>query len=304
MMRLLRANGVIVGSQMIAVMLLILATRARAFDSLALGVNVDGVQDSYVRHSLFDGPPPYFGALAVSGPAGSAVAEGDFRLGRTALESFVVLTADEGESHRVVADATAVWDDSFSILPPDDDPGLTGTAGSAFYFFRIDGTVTARKEVAINPDVNPVQARYVTDVYLNGLPGGLHERHLRYSCRAEFGVSVCGGDDPGLYGFEFDFIWGSSINLQVQNQTFASAASEDFLSESAHAGADFSHTFSWEGFGEVRDFNGNSVTGYRVESASGIDWSRPVVCEPASALALIPIAFLMVARRARSTLRG
>lgn len=111
---------------------------------------------------------------------------------------------------------------------------------------------------------------------------------------------------PATIGIQLLVIEGQVGSMRIEMQLRAqggSGAGSQFFGPDRTAmtfDADFGHTLSWGGITSVTDTNtGTPVTGWSIQSASGVDYANPIP-EPAATALLAGSMLLALARRRRS----
>ncbi len=231
--------------------------------NLTLGVSTDNDQ----KGPIFPSGPTAQDELLANGRNGShAFAWGFCRPGEILLNAQSLAFNRDGGA---IAYAYGDFFDVFQV----DMPGLEGTAGSFPFDLDISGDVPLPTQ---SDAWWRASAWIKVFVYINGET--VLERQKQ--CGSQGG---CVGEELSRFQGTVNFIYGQPINITISAYTYAEALyfgpggqprSEGF------ANAGFARTVRWLGVSEVRDSQGNTVSGYRITSESGTDYSQPIVKEP------------------------
>ena len=186
------------------------------------------------------------------------------------------------------ANAVAAYSDRFIVHSLNQLDGARGTMTVAL---GIDGTLTGGGDGSpIGSGSNggwsgtswwQVSAQ-ISSTFNEGGYGGIHQIFGHNLSANQAGSSQTGPNTFGDQYLTFDFIFGSSIYINLRAEVSASSgASNNFHSASSYASsfsADLSHTVSWGGITDIRDANGNLVSSYSALSdATGYNYAQAYV---------------------------
>lgn len=197
--------------------------------------------------------------------------------------------------------AEARWDDNFTI----DGGARNGQIGHLSAGFLVDGHFAYANDASVGLGAALDEYFRATLRLVNGAGSGQDlfvgggQRH-----QVDFHGDTWGTYSnesfraPGLWPVEFDFEFGTPIQISMwgdlKADATAYAAHAYYPDSTIMAIADFSHTMTWNGIAGITDSAGNPVTNYTVSSESGFDYRfSPAVPEPSSAALLaLGIGFL------------
>ncbi|MCZ2088538.1 MAG: PEP-CTERM sorting domain-containing protein [Burkholderiales bacterium] len=219
------------------------------------------------------------------------------------LSSLAPLGASVPLSFGVSAGSFALaWDD-LTI----EAPGLAGQKGRFIGSVRVDGLMgsAASSSVASTYASWGIEAQVVQ----NGRRTGYNaiSGEYRYALGTTSGSPAV---DQALLSIDAEVVFGSPFLLAMQLHTFASATVRPdgapgtpgyLLPVTATAASNFANTALWNGLQSVVLLDGSEVQGWSVSSASGLDYSRPVMppVPEASTLAMLMLGLVLVGASAR-----
>jgi hypothetical protein len=200
--------------------------------------------------------------------------------------------AETGGPVTMQSNSMASFGDDVTIHPP--DPSL----------FAQPGTLVARVELAGHGSVFAgagvsfaSRTSYTLGLdFSSCLPCAFDRYGEWYDFGGDGEIGFIGDPPAALVTTPVPFTFGAPFHLDVSLSLFAQAAAaeEPVVSQ---ASVDFGGSVRWGGILEVRDGEGELVSGFSVSSASGTDYAQPVP-EPDAGL-LAPAALALVATLAR-----
>ena len=184
---------------------------------------------------------------------------------------------DNAPNVAAVANLNLYFSDRLTFVDASQPPGTLGTAYAS---------VAVTGGVGASPAIYPFnESRATAQVVTNGAAVSV----------AAYGDRPGTGGIPSIITFalpvRFNSMDFTSLNVQLGTSALASALNIPAAIYAASANANFASGVEWLGIDRVVDANGNTVTGWTVQSASGFDYAQSyasqAIPEPASAVLLL-----------------
>ena len=172
---------------------------------------------------------------------------------------------------------------------------------------HVDGTLTADRRGGASFIVTPYVNHHVVNnntAYVNAHP------NLGYSIGYQTAQWALGADGPLQsqvvnqdFTFFVPFTFDVAFSFGLYADAIAGNAAYGGGLADSHATSDFSHTMTWLGTGPILA-GGQALTGYSIQSASGVNWALPsAVPEPAAPVLLaLGLGWLLGVRRCKAKL--
>ena len=187
------------------------------------------------------------------------------------------------ETFSAGANARAALGDSFMIQPL--SPSAVWATTSMTFGFNVDALMTGYAYATpdplypLNPGGGEGRSRWHADFVARDDTAGveLGRIALDQTCVANtswVGLS-CVGDLPGNYAMNISAPFGHTLSMSLNGETWGSVLGVASRGGDVLAGgqADLRHTIAWGGISNVRDENGQAISGFTAISASsGYDY--------------------------------
>ena len=178
------------------------------------------------------------------------------------------------------ANARAALGDSFVIQPL--NPTAVFATTSMTLGFRVDALMTGYAYVTpldpANPGGGEGRSRWHADfvAYDDTASVELGRITLDQTCAMSTSYNFsCIGDLPGAYAMNISAAFGHTLSISINGETWASVSGAESRGGDVLAGgqADLAHTIAWGGISNLRDENGQTLSGFTAISASsGYDY--------------------------------
>lgn len=184
------------------------------------------------------------------------------------------------ETFATSANARAAMGDSFVIQSL--SPSAVWATTSMSLGFSVDALMTGYAYVTpldpLNPGGGEGRSRWHADFVAYDDTAGMELGRITLDQTCAMSTSYnfgCFGDLPGTYVMNISAAFGHTLSISLNGETWASASGAEGRGGDVLAGglADLSHTISWGGISNMRDENGQPITGFTAISAStGYDY--------------------------------